>query len=152
MAITTSMVTSFKSELFLGGHIFSTTSGDVFMMALIKPGMTGTYDATTTNYSNLGADEITGTGYTATGLALTNVMPATGGTVAFVTFAPNPSWTTATFSTAGCMIYNSTARTGLTTGRACSVHDYGGSQQVSSGTFTVLMPSADSSSAILRIL
>ena len=227
--ITTAMATSFKSELFSGGHCFNATvtptatvasgatavtavssmagvavgmavtgtgmgtgavvasitgsntmtlsvastaavsgtaltvAGDVFRMALIKQGMTGTYDTTSTNYTNItgNTDEVTnasGTSYTAGGTALTNVSPTTSGTVAFVNFSPNPSWTTATFSTAGCMIYNSSVRAGGVSGtnstgggRACSVHSFGGSQQVSSGTFTVLMPTADSLNAILRL-
>jgi hypothetical protein len=99
----------------------------------------------------LGADEVaTANGYTRPGLALTNVNPANGGTVAFVTFSPNPSWTNATFSTAGCMIYNAST-TGGTAGRVCSVHDFGGSQQVSTGTFSILMPSPNSSASILRV-
>jgi hypothetical protein len=140
-----------------------TVAGDVFKMALIRQGMTGTYDSTTTNYSNVtgNTDEVTnasGTAYVAGGTPLTNVSPTTSGTVAFVNFSPNPSWTTATFSTAGCMIYNSSVRNGGLSGtnstgggRSCSVHNFGGSQQVSSGTFTVLMPTADSLNAILRL-
>ena len=137
-----------------------TVAGDVFKMALIKPSMAGTYGAASVNYTDVtgNTDETSGTGYTATGLALTNVSPATGGTVAYVTFSPNPTWTSSTFSTAGCMIYNSSVRKGGTSGtnttgggRACSVHDFGGSQSVSSGTFTVLMPTADSANAILRV-
>jgi len=131
-----------------GGGV--TCSADVFKMALIKPAMAGTFGAGSTNYTNVGADEVTGTGYVAGGTALTNVSPTFGGTVAFVTFT-SPSWSNATFSTAGCMIYNSSKRLDQTGNRACSVHDFGGSQQVSSGTFTVLMPTADSVNAIIRI-
>lgn len=155
---TTMTLSAASTGAISGGTL--TITGDVFKMALIKQGMTGTYDSTATNYTNVtgNSDEVTGTGYTATGTALTNVSATTGSTVAFVNFSPNPSWTSATFSTAGCMIYNSSVRNGGTSGtnttgggRACSVHDFGGSQQVSSGTFTVLMPTANSSSAILRI-
>lgn len=139
-----------------------TITGDVFKMALIKQGMSGTYSSTNVNYTDItgATDEVTnasGSAYTATGQALTNVTATTASNVAFISFA-NPSWTSATFSTAGCMIYNSSVRDGGTSGnnstgggRACSVHDFGGSQQVSSGTFTVLMPTANSLSAILRI-
>ena len=137
-----------------------TISGDVFKMALIKSGMGGTYSAANVNYTDItgNTDEVTGTGYTATGTTLTNVSPATGGTTSFITFSPNPSWTSATFSTAGCMIYNTSSRIGGTSGtnavgggRCCSVHDFSGTQTVTSGTFTVLLPAADSTHAILRI-
>ena len=143
------------------GGVFSIT-GDIFKMALIKQGMGGTYDSTATNYTNItgNTDEVTnasGSAYTATGIVLAQVTATTSSNVAFISFA-NPSWTSATFSTAGCMIYNSSVRDGGASGtnstgggRCCSVHDFGGSQQVSSGTFTVLMPTANSSSAILRI-
>jgi hypothetical protein len=138
----------------------ATIAGDVFKIALIKQGMSGTYTSTNVNYTDIGgnSDEVANTnGYTTGGVTLTQVTATTVGTVAFVSFA-NPQWTSATFSTAGCMIYNSSIRNGSTSGtnstgggRACSVHDFGGSQQVSSGTFTVLMPTANSTSAILRV-
>jgi hypothetical protein len=139
-----------------------TASGDVFKMALIKPSMSGAYGAANVNYTDIvtASDEITnlsGSAYVAAGQALTNVTAATGSTVAFISFS-NPSWTSASFSTAGCMIYNSTVRDGGVSGtnstgggRCCSVHDFGGPQQVNNGTFTVLMPTANSSTAILRI-
>ena len=137
----------------------ATIAGDVFKIALIKQGMSGAYSSTNVNYTDITADEVANTnGYATQGVALTNVTATTVGTVAFINFTPNPQWTSATFSTAGCMIYNSSVRNGSTSGtnstgggRACSVHDFGGSQQVSSGTFTVLMPTANSTSAILRI-
>ena len=136
----------------------ATIAGDVFMIALIKQGMSGTYTSTNVNYTDVVSDEVANTnGYTTAGVTLTQTTATTGGTVAYVTFA-NPQWTSATFSTAGCMIYNSSVRNGSVSGtnstgggRACSVHDFGGSQQVSSGTFTVLMPTAASNTAILRI-
>ena len=134
----------------------ATIAGDSFVMALIKAGMTGTYGTGNVNYSDLGTDEVTGTAYST--LGLTSVTATTAGGVAYINFSPNPQWTSATFSTAGCMIYNSSIRNGGTSGtnttganRACSVHDFSGNQQVSSGTFTVLMPSATSTTAILRI-
>lgn len=129
-----------------------TFTADVFKIALIKNGMAGTYGAASTNYSDVtgNTDETSGTGYTAGGTALTNVTPTTSGTTAFTDFTPDPSWTTATFSTAGCMIYNTTRR-GPTANQATSVHDFGGTQTVSAGTFTAVMPTPDASNAILRI-
>lgn len=138
----------------------ATILGDVFNMALIRGGLTGTYDATKTNYSDLGsADEVTGTGYTAGGAALSVSAshPTTGGTTAWITFS-NPQWTSATFSTAGCVIYNSSVRLGGTSGtntsgggRAVGFFDFGGVQSVSSGTLTVLMPGDASGTAIVRL-
>ena len=129
-----------------------TATGDVFKIALIKVSPAGTYGAASTNYSNITSnpDEVTGTGYTAGGVTLTNVTPSSSGTTALTTFSPNPTWTSATFSTTGAMIYNSTGRNS-TTGRSVSCHDFGGTQTVSSGTFTAVMPTADASNAIIRL-
>jgi len=148
MAITTAMCTSFKVELMTGTHNFTASTGNTFKMALIKASPTGTYNAATTNYSNVtgNSDETSGTGYSAGGASLTNVTPTSTGTTAYTTFSPNPSWTSASFSCSGCIIYNSSA-----SNKSVSVHDFGGTQTVSSGTFTVVMPTADSSNAILRI-
>ena len=137
-----------------------TISGDTFKIALIKPGMAGTYGTGSVNYTDItgNTDEVSGTGYTATGLALTNVSPTVSGTTAFVNFS-NPSWSTATFSTAGCMIYNSSVRQGGTSGtnttgagRAVAVYDFGGNQQVTSGTLTVLMPVAAASACSATVV
>ncbi len=137
-----------------------TLSGDVFKIALITAVPSGTYGAASVNYTDItgNSDEVSGTGYTATGVALTNVSPTTSGTTAYINFSPNPAWTTATFSTAGCMIYNSSVRVGGTSGtnttgggRNLGVFSFGGVQTVSAGTLTVLMPSASSSTAIYRI-
>lgn len=129
-----------------------TMVGDTFKMALIKTAMVGTYGAASTGYSDItgNADEVTGTGYTAGGAALTNVDPTTSGTTAFTDFSPDPSWTSASFSTTGCMIYNTT-QNGPSANPGCSVHDFGGTQTVASGTFTAVLPTPDASNAILRI-
>lgn len=148
MTITTAMCTSFKAEVSEGLHNFTASTGNVFKIALIKVGPAGTYNAATTNYSNVtgNSDEVTGTGYSAGGVTLTNVTPGTGGTTAFWSFSPNPSWTSATFSCSGAIIYNST-----NSNRAVAVFDFGGTQTVTAGTFTVVMPTNDQSNAVLRI-
>jgi hypothetical protein len=146
---TTAMCTSFKSEVAQGLHNFTASTGNAFKMALIKVGPAGTYGAASTNYSNItgNSDEVaSGGGYTTGGTALTNVTPTTSGTTAYWSFSPNPSWTSATFSTTACMIYNST-----NSNRSVYTGDFGGTQTVSGGTFTVVMPTADSTNAILRI-
>jgi hypothetical protein len=137
-----------------------TITGDVMKMALIIPGMSGTYGVASANFTDIvgHSDETSGTGYVSGGTALTNVSPAISGTTSMVSFFPNPSWTSASFSAAGCMIYNSSVRDGGISGtnatgggRCCSVHDFGGSQTVSSGVFTVLMPTVGPTTSILRI-
>jgi hypothetical protein len=131
-----------------------TFTGDVFKMALIKHSPTGTYDKTTTNYTTVtgNSDEVSGTGYAGGGFTLVNVQPTVpDSNTAIATFNTNPSWTTATIDADGCIIYNSSARISNTAGRATSVHDFGGEQKVTAGTFTVNLPAADGTHAILRI-
>jgi hypothetical protein len=151
MSTTTAMTTSFKTELPQALHNFTITTGHVFDMALIKVSPAGTYGAASTNYSNItgNSDEVTGTGYSAGGFAWTaaqNITPANSGTTAFWSWSVNPSWTSASFSTTAGMIYNSSAGN-----RAVSTHDFGGTQTVASGTFTVVLPTNNSSTALLRI-
>lgn len=128
-------------------------NGDAFNVALIKYNPTGTYGAASTNYSNItgNSDEASGTGYTAGGQALaTNVTPTTSGTTAYWSWSANPSWTTVTLNVQGCMFYHNDTRAGAA-GRAVYVGDFGGQQQVTAGTFTLVLPTNNSSNAILRL-
>lgn len=149
---TTSMPSSFKAELAQAIHDFTTTTGDVFKAALGKPSPTGTYDGSTTNYSDLtgNLDEVAnGSGYTTGGYAFTagdNVTPQVTGTTAFWQWGVNPSWTTASFSCAGVLIYNSSKGN-----KAVYVGDLGGTQTVASGTLTLVLPTNDATNALLRI-
>ena len=148
---TTAFPTSFKGELPQALHNFTTTSGNVFKMALGKVGPTGTYGAATTNYSDLtgNSDETSGTGYSVGGFAWTaaqNITPLTSGTGAYWSWSVNPSWTTASFSTTGCIIYNSSA-----SNKAVYVGSFGGTQTVTSGTLTIVLPSNAVSTSILQI-
>jgi hypothetical protein len=129
-----------------------TVVGDTFKMALFKVGIAGTYSAASTNYTDMtgNTDETSGTGYVAGGTALTNVDPVASSPSAFTNFSPNPTWTSASFSTIGCMIYNST-QNGPNATPGVSVHDFGGTQTVTSGTFTAVMPVAAVGTAILQI-
>ncbi|HZT90280.1 MAG TPA: hypothetical protein VFA12_20235 [Stellaceae bacterium] len=130
-----------------------TCAGDTFNVALIKNGCAGTYGAASTNYSNItgNSDEATGAGYTAGGQTLTaNTTPATSGTTAFWSWSTNPSWASATLDVQGCMFYNNSTRAGAA-GRAVYVGDFGGEQKVTAGTLTLVLPTNNSSSAILRI-
>jgi hypothetical protein len=147
-------------------------TGDVLKMLLIKVAPSTTFAGTQTNVgtpgtgassvTNVGTDETSGTGYTSGGTTLTNVTPTLSSTTAITNFSPNPNWTTASFSATAAIIFNTTVRIGHANGitpnasgsainRSISVHDFGGTQTATSGTFTVVMPTADASNAILRI-
>lgn len=142
----------FVSKASTGALGTVTMVGDSFKMALIKVGMAGTYGAASTGYTDItgNSDEVTGTGYTAGGTALTNVDPVADSPSAYTNFSPDPSWTSASFSTTGCMIYNTT-QNGPNATPGVSVHDFGGTQTVASGTFTAVMPTAAVGTAILQI-
>ena len=150
MAITSAICTSFKKELLEGLMDFNASSGSTFKIALIKANapQTGTYSAATTNYSDVtgNSDELPATGgYTTGGNTLTNIDPTTSGTTAFVDFA-DTSWTSATFTTRGCIIYNTSQ-----SNKAVMVIDFGADFSVSGGTFQIQFPTANASDAILRI-
>ena len=109
------------------------------------------YGASTTDYAT--GNEITntsGTAYTAGGKTLTSVTPTSSGTTAYCDFS-DVSWTSASFTANGCLIYNTTTGTGTGTTDAVCAIAFGGDKTVSSGTFTVQFPTADASDAILRI-
>jgi hypothetical protein len=148
ISITTAMPTSFKVELFKGVHNFTASTGDTFKIALLKATASGsgTFGAATTNYSDLGSDELpTGSGYTQDDQTLTSVTPVADGTTAICDFA-DTTWTSATFTTSGALIYNSSA-----SDAACAVLSFGGDQQVSSGDFEIQFPTAAAATAIIRI-
>ena len=150
MAITSAICTSFKKELLEGLMDFNSTSGSTFKIALIKANasQSGTYGAATTNYSDVtgNSDELPATGgYTTGGNTLTNIDPTTSGTTAFVDFA-DTTWTSATFTTRGCIIYNTSQ-----SNKAVMVIDFGADFSVSGGTFQIQFPTANASDAILRI-
>jgi hypothetical protein len=148
---TTAMPTSFKVEILRAVHNFTASTGNTFKIALGKAtaSVTGTYGAATTSYTNLtsNSDELpNGSGYTTGGNTLTSVTPVADGTTAVCDFA-DTTWTSATFTTSGAIIYNDSA----TGDPACAVLSFGGDQQVSSGDFTIQFPSATASTAIIRI-
>ena len=144
MAITSAICTSFKQEILVGTHNFTATSGDTFKIALYTS--SATLGAGTTAYST--SNEITnssGTAYTAGGATLTSVTPTTSGTTAFCDFA-DVSYTSASFTANGALIYNDTQ-----SDKAVAVIAFGGDKTVTSGTFTIQFPTADASNAIIRI-
>ena len=149
MAITSAVCTSFKVELLKGDHNFTASTGDTFKIALFTS--SATLGAGTTDYST--SNEITntsGTAYTAGGATLTSVTPTSSGTTAYCDFS-DVSWSSASFTANGCLIYNTTTGTGTSTTDAVCAIAFGGDNTVSSGTFTIQFPTADASDAILRI-
>ena len=144
MAISTAMCTSFKQELLVGTHNFTASSGNSFKLALYTS--SASLGASTTAYSS--SNEITnasGSAYTAGGKALTSVTPVLDGSTAVCDFA-DISFTSASFTANGCLIYNDTQ-----SDKACAVVAFGGDKTVSSGTFTIQFPAAAASTAIIRI-
>lgn len=141
----------FVSKASTGAIGTVTAVGDAFKIALIKVSPTGTYGAASTSYTDItgNSDEVSGTGYTAGGVALTNVDPSVSTNTAITDFA-DVSWTTASFSATAAMIYNTT-QNGPTATPSVSTHDFGGTQTVTAGTFTLVFPTPDASNAILRI-
>ena len=150
MAITQAMCTSFKQELLEGVHNFKNSGGDTFKLALFaissggKSSSTATLGATTTALVTTGEVASSGT-YATGGGSLPRVDPTTSGTTAFTDFA-DITFTTATITARGALIYNSSD-----SNKAVAVLDFGGNKTSTSGTFTVQFPTANGSNAIIRI-
>jgi hypothetical protein len=159
MAISSVLQNSFKTELLKGYHSFLASGGSVFKLALYSSG-DANLGTTTTQWvvaSTPSADptntlEVTTTssGYTSGGNTLTNTGVGISTVTSFTDFS-DTSWTSASFTARGCLIYNSSTISGLTTNAAVCSIDFGGDKTVSSGTFTIQFPTNDSSSAIIRI-
>lgn len=145
MAISQAMCTSFKQELLEAQHDFR-SSGHTFKLALFTS--SATLDATTTQYTT--TNEVVGTGYTAGGGTLTNVNPTTSGTTAFTDFA-DLTFSSATITANGALIYNTTTGGGTGTTNAVVVLAFGGDKTSTNGDFTIQFPTADASNAIIRI-
>jgi len=146
MAISQAMCTSFKQELLQGKHDFTASSGDSFKIALFTS--SATLGAATTDYAT--TNEVSGTGYSAGGAALTSVTPTTSGTTAFTDFA-DVTFSSSTITANGALIYNTTSGSGSGTTDAVCVLAFGGDKSSTNGDFTVRFPTADASNAIIRI-
>ena len=142
MAITSAICTSFKVEILKGIHNFTASSGDTFKLALYTS--SASLGAGTTAYTT--SNEVSGSGYTAKGNALTSVTPVADSTTAVCDFA-DTSFTSASFTARGCLIFNDSASGDPA---VCAI-DFGGDKTVSSGTFTIQFPAAAASTAIVRI-
>jgi hypothetical protein len=150
MAITSSLTNTFKEELLGGYHSFNasgdTPAGSAFKIALFTN--SATLGSTTTAYA--ASNEVSGSGYSAGGNALTNTGVAKSTVTSYTDFS-DTSWTSASFTARGCLIYNSSSILGLTSNASVATIDFGGDKTVSSGTFTIQFPTNDSSDAIIRI-
>jgi hypothetical protein len=148
MAISQAMCTSFKVELLNGIHAFGTTvvraatTADTFKIALYTS--SASLGDATTAYST--SNEVVGTGYSAGGNTLTvSTAPTSNGTTAFLDFS-DTTWSTATITANGALIYNSTQGN-----KAVAVLAFGGDKTSTAGDFTIVFPAADASNAIIRI-
>jgi hypothetical protein len=140
MAITQAMATSFKVQLLNGAQNFSSNT---FKLALYTS--SAVLGEGTTAYTTSGEVPSTGN-YSAGGNTLSvNVTPTSTGNVAYVSFA-NTSWANATITANGALIYNST-----NANAAVAVLSFGGDKTSTNGTFAVNFPTADATSAIIRL-
>ena len=136
------MCTSFKKELLEAVHNFKNSGGSTFKIALYTN--SASFDASTTAYT--ATNEVSGTGYSAGGNTLTRVDPTSSGTTAFTDFA-DTTWSSSTITARGAMIYNDSAAGNP----AVVILDFGSDKTSTNGDFTVVFPTADASSAIVRI-
>ena len=140
------MCTSFKKELLEGKHDF-TNGQDVYKLALYDN--SASFTAATTAYTS--SNEVSNSGsYTAGGGALTNVTPTTSGTTALTDFA-DKTYTSATITARGALIYNTQAGGGSGTTNTVVVLDFGSDKSSTSGDFQIVFPTADATNAIIRI-
>jgi hypothetical protein len=140
------MATSFKQQLLEAAHDFRATGGDTFKLALYTN--SASFTAATTAYT--ATNEVANSGtYAAGGGNLTRVNPTTSGTTAFTDF-DDLSFTSATITARGALIYNSTP-THTYTNPVVAVLDFGSDKTSTTGTFTIQFPTPDASNAILRI-
>jgi hypothetical protein len=137
------MCTSFKKELMQGVHNFTNGTGNTFKLALYTN--SASFTAATTAYT--ATNEVTASGtYAAGGGTLTNVTPTSSGTTAFTDF-DDLSFTSATITAYGALIYNSS----VAGNPSVAVLDFGGAKTSTAGTFQIIFPAATSSEAIIRI-
>ena len=149
MAITSAICSSFKQELLQGKHDFDSSGGDTFKIALFTS--SASLGASTTDYST--SNEISntsGSAYSAGGATLTNQGVSLSSTTAFTDFA-DVSYTSASFTANGAMIYNTTTDGGSSTTNAVAIIAFGSDKTATNGTFTIQFPAADASNAIIRL-
>ena len=138
MAITQAMCTQFKRDVMLGLHDLDS---DTIKIALYTS--SATLNATTTAYAT--TNEISGAGYTAGGVTLASASVVNNSTSGCFD-SDDPSWTSATFTARGALIYNDTE-----SDLAIAILDFGGDFTVAGGTFKIVFPAQTASNAIVRI-
>ena len=151
MAISQAVCNTFKRDLLKGFHDFA-NGGSTFKIALFTN--SASLDATTEDYSTSGeTTNSSGSAYTAGGETLQNqsVTGTNSTTTAFVDFATDPQWTSASFTARGAMIYNTTTDGGTNTTDAVCILNFGSDFTATNGTFTVQFPAPGTSTAILRL-
>ena len=149
MAITSAICSSFKQELLQGKHSFESSGGHTFKLALFDSD--ASLGAATTGYST--SEEITNTSrtaYTAGGATLTNAGVSLSSTTAFTDF-DDVTYTSASFTANGAMIYNTTTDGGSGTTNAVAIIAFGGDKTASNGTFKIEFPAAAATTAIIRL-
>jgi hypothetical protein len=143
MPITQAMTDSFKVQILSGQQNLVSGASPVYKVALYTSA--ATLGNATAAYTTLNEMSSSGSNYTAGGNTLVvSTSPTSTGNVAFMSFA-NSSWTNANITSAGALIYNSTANTSV------AVLSFGGDKTATNGTFTLIFPTADANNAILRI-
>ena len=143
MAFTGNFVcTSFKVELMTATHNFTNSTGNTFNIALYDN--SASFTAATTAYT--ATNEVSGTAYVAKGNTLVNVTPVSSSTTAYTDFGDS-TWSSSTITARGAMIFNDTA----SGDPSVVILDFGSDKVSSSGDFVVIFPTANSTSAIIRI-
>ena len=136
------MCTSFKVEILKGVHNFTNSTGNTFQIAMYDN--SASFTAATTAYT--ATNEVSGAGYSAKGNVLVNVTPTSTSTTAFTDFGDS-TWSSSTITARGAMIFNDTA----SGDPSVVILDFGSDKSSSSGDFTIVFPTGDSTSAIIRI-
>ena len=145
MTISSAICNTFKQQILVGTHNFTASSGNTFNIALYTS--SASLGAATTAYASTNEISNTaGSAYSAKGLALTSVTPVLSSDTAVCDFA-NISWSSASFTARGCLIFNDTASGDPA---VCAI-DFGGDKTVTSGTFTIEFPAASAGTAIIGI-
>ena len=145
MAITSAICNSFKVEILKAEHNFTASSGNTFNLALYTS--SATLNKSTTAYSSTNEiSNTSGSAYSAKGKALTSVTPVLSTDTAVCDFA-DVSWTSASFTANGCLIFNDSDSSDAA---VCAIA-FGSDKTVTSGTFTIQFPTADGDNAIIRI-
>ena len=153
------MCTSFKKELLSATHNFTTSGGDAFQIALYTNSATFNAGTTAAVFGGSNNEVSTSGTYTSGGpsgststntLAAASSMPSSSGTTAFTDFE-DKTFTSATITARGALIYNSSAGAGSNTANSVLVLDFGSDKASTSGDFKIVMPSPDASNALIRI-